>query len=263
MPEVIVNNLRLNYQEAGFGPQTLVCLHGISSNSRSWRCQLKGLAERYRVIAWDARGYGQSQDASAPFPMSAFAADLAGLLDHLGVSQAVIVGLSMGGVIAQEFYRHYPERVKALVLADTNTGGGARPEAERQVRLQARMKAIETLTPLEMARQRGPALLSPHASAALQQEVIEMISEIHPAGYRHAALALDAADTRAVLPVVQVSTLVMWGEEDTVTPRAEAEALYNLLPAHLRSFKTIPGAGHLSNLEQPRLFNQAILNFKF
>jgi pimeloyl-ACP methyl ester carboxylesterase len=259
MPDVTVNGLKLHYEAAGQGDTTLVCLHGISSNSRSWRHQLAGLAERYRVIAWDAPGYGRSDDPPGPFAMSYFADQLAGLLAALGLEKAVIVGLSMGGVVAQEFYRRHASKVSALVLADTNTGGGARPEQERNARLEARLKAIETLTPAEMARQRAPNLLSPSASPELVREVEAMISEIHPLGFRYAAIALDGADTREVLPNITVPALVLWGDQDTVTPLAEAQTLHAAIPG--AQLEIIPGAGHLSNLEQPATFNRLVTAF--
>lgn len=259
MPDVTVNGLKLHYEASGQGDTTLVCLHGISSNSRSWRHQLAGLGERYRVIAWDAPGYGRSDDPPGPFAMSYFADRLAGLLEALGLEKAVIVGLSMGGVVAQEFYRRHASKVSTLVLADTNTGGGARPAQERQTQLDARLKAIENMTPAEMGRQRAPNLLSPGASPELIREVEAMISEIHPLGFRYAAIALDSADTREVLPNITVPTLVLWGDQDTVTPLTEAQALHAAIPG--AQFEVIPGAGHLSNLEQPAIFNQNLSAF--
>ncbi len=259
MPYAKVNGLNLYYEEAGQHETALVCLHGISSNSRSWRHQLSGLSDTYRVIAWDARGYGRSDDPAEPFAMSAYAHDLAELLDALSLEKAVIVGLSMGGVMAQEFYRYYPQRVLALILADTNTGGGARPEAERRARLEARLKAIETQTPAEIAQQRAPGMLSPDAPPSVLAEVIEMVSEIHPVGYRYAAMALDAADTRAVLPTIAVPTLVLWGDCDTITPRPELETLCAAIPG--ARLEIIPGAGHLSDFEQPESFSLVVRHF--
>lgn len=259
MPDVTVNGLNLHYEASGQGDTTLVCLHGISSNLRSWRHQLAGLGERYRVIAWDAPGYGRSDDPPGPFVMSYLADQLAGLLEALGLEKAVIMGLSMGGVVAQEFYRRQASKVSALVLADTNTGGGARPAQERQTRLEARLKAIETMTPAGMGRQRAPHLLSPSASPELIREVEAMISELHPLGFRYAAIALDGADTREVLPTITVPTLVLWGNQDTVTPLTEAQALHAGIPN--AQFEVIPGAGHLSNLEQPAIFNRLVASF--
>ncbi len=259
MPEAVINGQRLFYQNQGHGSPALVCLHGISSNSRSWRHQLAGLSQRFRVIAWDAPGYGQSVDVPALDGLAGFAHYLAGLLDWLKLDQAVIVGLSMGGVIAQEFYRLYPDRVLALVLADTNSGGGSRPEPERRARLEARLRALDTLTPAQLAAERAPALLSPGAAEELKLEVISMVAQIHPAGYRQAALALDAADTRAVLPQIKVPSLVLWGEHDNITPRAEAENIYQAIPG--ARLTVLVGAGHLSNMEQPAAFNQALTSF--
>ncbi len=260
MPSAEVNGRKIFYRESGAGPVTLVCLHGISSNSRSWQRQLEMLSGRYRVIAWDAPGYGQSDDPTEALPvMGWYAGQLAGLLDILKLSKAVIVGLSMGGVLAQEFYRCYPDRFLALILADTNTGGGARPPAERQARLEGRLKALAELSLPEMARQRAPALLSPDPAPGLVAEVETMIRELHPVGYRHMILALAAADTREVLPTVAVPTLVMGGEHDRITPRPEAEVLRTGIPG--AAFEIIPGAGHLSNLEQPAAFNRAVTAF--
>lgn len=260
MPSVEVNGRRIFYRESGgSGSTTLVCLHGISSNSRSWQRQLELLGGRYRVIAWDAPGYAQSDDPPHEPPMGWYADQLAGLLDALRLSQVVIVGLSMGGVLAQEFYGRHPGRCLALALSDTNTGGGARPPAERQARLESRLKALAELSLAEIARQRAPALLSPGAASGLVAEVETIIRELHPAGYRNMVMALDAADTRAVLPTIAVPTLVMWGEHDRVTPRPEADFLQANIPG--ARFEVVPGAGHLSNLEQPAAFNQILIAF--
>ncbi|MDB5082475.1 MAG: hypothetical protein JWP00_4399 [Chloroflexi bacterium] len=259
MPPVKVNGQKIFYRESGSGPITLVCLHGISSNSRSWQRQLDLLAEQYRVIAWDTPGYGQSDDPPEALPMAFYAGQLAGFMDALDLPEAVIVGLSMGGVLAQEFYRQRPTRVQALVLADTNTGGGARPPAERKARLEGRLKALAELSLEDMARQRAPALLSPNPAPGLVAEVETMMREIHPVGYRYMAMALDGADTREILPEIKVPGLVLWGEHDRVTSREEAGVLRAAMPG--AAFEVIAGAGHLSNLEQPAAFNRALTTF--
>jgi pimeloyl-ACP methyl ester carboxylesterase len=260
MPHAKINGLNIYYEAAGnINAPPLVCLHGISSNSGVWRAQLAHFGADYRVIAWDARGYGRSDDPNAEFTMSQFADDLASLLDILHIPQAVIIGLSMGGVIAQEFYRRYADRVRALILADTNTGGGARPAEERHARLRARLKAMDELSPAEYARQRAPALLSTHAPPELVEEAIKMVAQIHPVGFRYAAIALDGADTRDVASNVRVPTLGLWGQHDNITPRAEIEGIMSQIPG--AELHVIPGAGHLSNFEQPAKFNLPVRNF--
>ncbi len=210
-------------------------------------------------MAWDAPGYGQSDDPPESLPMAFYADQLAGFMEALALPEAVIVGLSMGGVLAQEFYRRHPDRFLALVLADTNTGGGARPPAERQARLIGRLKALDELSLEELARQRAPALLSPNPAFDLVAEVEAMMREIHPVGYRYMVMALDGVDTREVLSEIEVPTLVLWGEHDRVTPRQEAEVLRSGISG--AAFEVIAGAGHLSNLEQPAAFNRVITAF--
>src|SRR5690349_16598484 len=119
MPNATINDLRIHYERGGDGP-LLVLLHGIGSNAKSWQHQLQGLADEYDVVAWDMRGYGSSSDPEQPFGISDLADDLAGLIDHLGFERTHLGGLSMGGVLALEFYGRHPERVRSLILADTN-----------------------------------------------------------------------------------------------------------------------------------------------
>src|SRR5690242_14753773 len=107
MRKVLVNGLSVAYQRAGSGP-ALVLLHGFSLDSRSWRPQLEGLSDSFTVIAWDAPGAGQSQDPPDSFGIGDWAHALARVLDGAGIGQAHVVGLSWGGLLAQEFYRRYP-----------------------------------------------------------------------------------------------------------------------------------------------------------
>src|SRR5579859_5352246 len=153
MPNANVGNLRIHYERGGQGP-LLVLLHGIGSNARSWGHQLQGLAEGYDVVAWDMRGYGSSSDPEGPYSMADVAADQAGLLDHLGFEKAHVGGLSMGGVVAQEFFRAFPQRVRSLILADTSAGQRALDEEERQRRLEQRLTGAAE--PAGLARQRTP-----------------------------------------------------------------------------------------------------------
>jgi pimeloyl-ACP methyl ester carboxylesterase len=260
MPDLKVLDIIIHYEEAGQGP-TLVLLHGIGSNSRSWRYQLAGLSDEFRVIAWDAPGYGRStnpirEDESA-FRMADFADYLAAFLNELGLEKAHILGLSMGGVIAQEFYRRYPSRVQSLILADSTRGGGTKPEAERLAQLQNRLKATEN--PAELAKRRAPALLSPNATPEQIAEVESIMSEIHPAGYRMASYAMSYADHTDLLPQIAVPTLVICGEQDTVTSPAESELMARSIPE--ARLVLIPNAGHVSNQEQPELFNLTVKEF--
>lgn len=256
MPNATINNFRIHYERGGSGP-LLVLLHGIGSNARSWQHQLQGLAGEYDVVAWDMRGYGSSSDPVAAYTMAEVASDLAGLLDHLGFEKAHIGGLSMGGVVAQEFYRAFPDRVRSLILADTNAGQGALDEEERQRRLDQRLNGAAE--PAGLARQRTPALLSDDAPPEVVAEAESVMAEIHPEGYRCAARAFSETDERDLLPRIEVPVLVIWGECDTVCPRPDADYLAENIPG--AQLELIPSAGHLSNQENPVAFNDAIRRF--
>ena len=132
---VNVDGLSIAYRQAGQG-SALVLLHGFLCDSRCWRRQLSGLSDRFRVVAWDAPGAGSSADPADTFTTTDYARCLAGFLDGIGIGRAHIVGLSWGGILAQEFYRLCPERVRCLVLADTYAGWrGSLPEAVWKERL--------------------------------------------------------------------------------------------------------------------------------
>ncbi|MCZ7358637.1 MAG: alpha/beta fold hydrolase, partial [Candidatus Methanoperedens sp.] len=121
MHRVKINGLSVAYEQTGDGP-ALVLLHGFIIDSRMWRLQLESLSDQFTVIAWDAPGTGQSSDPPETFGIGDWVDCLAGLLDAAGVQRAHILGLSWGGILAQEFYRRHSMRVLSLVLADTYAG---------------------------------------------------------------------------------------------------------------------------------------------
>lgn len=258
MPTAPVRDGHLSYEQAGQGP-LVVLLHGIGGSARSWRHQLTGLADTFTVVAWDARGYGGSSDPPAGWTIADYADDLAALLDHLGAPRAHVVGLSMGGVIALAFADRHPQRLDRLVLADTYCGGGTLPPAERQARLERRLAAVASGNLAQFARERAAELLSPQAPATLHDEVAAIMAALHPQGYRQAAIALAEADYRHVLPTIVAPTLVIWGSEDRVLPRAESERLAAGIPG--ARLAIIEGAGHAANQERPEEFNRLVRAF--
>jgi pimeloyl-ACP methyl ester carboxylesterase len=236
-----------------------LCLHGIGSNSRSFRHQLAELSDAYTVLAWDAPGYGRSDDPSGPFSQDDLADAAARLLDEQAIEYAHVLGVSLGGVIAQLVYHRHPRRVRSLILADTTAGGGALPEPERSERVRRRLEAIDTLTPRQLAHERAPQLVRSDAPAELVAELEDIMAEVRPAGYRAAALALGAADLTARLSSIAVPTLVVHGADDGVVPLATGRELAKAIPGAL--LVVLPRAGHVSNQEQPSAFNAAVRTF--
>ena len=202
----------------GGGQAKLLLLHGIGSNSRSFRYQLTELCDAFDLVAWDAPGYGRSDDPPPACGLDFFADQAVGLLDDLHIERAHVLGVSLGGVIAQLAYHRHPSRVISLILVDTTAGGGALPEPQRSARVRQRLDALSRLGPRGMAEQRAPHLVSPSASASLVSELADIMSEVRPAGYRTAAIALGATDLTSQLSAIHIPTLVIHGEQDTVVP---------------------------------------------
>ena len=244
----------LHYEAAGDGPP-IVLLHGIGSNAKSWRRQLAAFSNRFKVIAWDAPGYGQSADPDWQIPsVRHYSESLRELLDTLGIASAVVLGHSLGGLIAQDFYGTYPDRVRALILADTTQGDGALPVKLRERKLADRMGMIQTMTPAELAEERAPKLFSKRAPKELIAEAISIMSEVRESGYGSAAIALATADVRRVVNNINVPLLMIWGSEDKIT------SPWKQLPKSA-TVEMIPDAGHLCYMEQPDLFNRIVLEF--
>jgi len=258
MQKVRVNGLAVAYERAGSGP-ALVLLHGFSLDSRSWRPQLEGLSDSFTVIAWDAPGAGLSQDPPDSFGIGDWADALASVLDAAGVRQAHLVGLSWGGLLAQEFSRRYPSRLRSLVLVDTYagwTGSLTAPVAEQ--RLEAALKD-STLAPGDFVRKYLPGMFSDTAADDIRRELGTIMSDFHPIGFRLMATALARADTREFLASINIPTLLIWGDADKRSPLTVGQIMRDAIPG--ARLEVIRGAGHLPNLERPNEFNQIVRNF--
>jgi len=258
MHHVVVNNLSIAYQRAGDGPP-LVLLHGFSLDSRTWRPQIEALSAQFSILAWDAPGAGQSQDPSATFVIGDWVEALAGTLDDAGIRQAHVLGLSWGGLLAQEFYRLHPSRVLSLILAGTYAGWtgslSARVAAQR---LEAAL-ADASLPRDEFVKKYLPGMFGDAPSAAVQTELGGIMGDFHPHGFRLMATALAVADTRDLLQAVDVPAFLVWGSADKRSPVGVGQAMRDAIPG--ARLEVIDGAGHLINLERPLEFNAIVREF--
>ncbi|MFQ5401333.1 MAG: alpha/beta fold hydrolase [Anaerolineae bacterium] len=253
------HDFTMAYQDSCDGP-TLLLIHGFPLDSALWELQFQDLNDVARLIAPDLRGHGRSEGVPGPYSMAIFADDLAGLLDHLGIDRPVIVcGLSMGGYIAFEFYRRFPERVAGLILtatraaADSEEGRANRDKAAETVRAQGVTPIVEGMLPKLMA----PAS---YEDEELVDYVKDMMMGASVEGMVGALQAMkERPDSTPTLAEIEVPILIIHGAEDQIIPLAEAEAMHDAIP-HSR-LVVIPDAGHLPNLEQPDEFNDAVLDF--
>jgi cystathionine beta-lyase/cystathionine gamma-synthase/pimeloyl-ACP methyl ester carboxylesterase len=250
----------ISYDDIGSGPP-VVLVHGHPFDRSMWYPQVAYLTSHgYRVIAADLRGYGDSTVGPGKSTLDVFARDIAGLLDHLAVPEAVLCGLSMGGQIVLEFTRLFPERVLALVLADTSAPADT-PEGAALRRATADRLLAEGMA--GYAAEVLPKMVSPRTLSRrpdIGAHVTGMMRGTAPAG---AAAALhgraERPDYVGMLSDVAVPALVVVGSDDEFTPVADAR----LLADRIRSatLTVIPDAGHMPNLEQPTAFNDALGQF--
>lgn len=253
---------RLGFREAGKGRAALF-LHGIGSGSLSFERQLDAFSGSCRAIAWDAPGYGGSDDHPQATPSDTdYAADVLALLDALHIDEVVLCGHSLGGLIATACVALAPERIKRVVLSSCASGNGMLAEGLRQERLQDRLDAMMTLGPAEHARQRAPRMLSPTTNVATAAKVENIMARLRPTGYTQACHVLgngNAFDNLRKWPNPGPPTLVVVGEDDVITPPDSVRRVAQAIPGAL--FEVFENAGHAAYLERPDTYNEVVGNF--
>jgi pimeloyl-ACP methyl ester carboxylesterase len=243
---------RFSYRDSGAG-QPVVLLHGIGSSSASW-IPLFDALPGFRLIGWDAPGYGESDALPAARPRASdYGEALRVFLGALGLEAVPIVGHSLGALMAGAFAVAQPARTTRLVLLDPAGGyASASPEAREKVRT-GRLEMLANLGPARMAVERGAQLLSSRPDALALAWVQYSMSRVHPAGYAQAVHMLADSDLAADAARCRGPVLVACGSEDRVTPEAGCRAIAAAFPAHAGArYHTVPGAGHASYVEAPR-----------
>jgi len=249
--------LALELDGSGARPFVLF-MHGIGGNRRNWRRQLAAFAPDYAAAAWDARGYGDSEDYEGPLAFDDFVGDVLRVLDHFGVERAHLVGLSMCGRIAMRTALLHPARVATLTLVDTHEGFTAFSPAQRQAFVDSRRAPLLAgREPRDIAEPVARSLVGPHATPEHLQELIDSIAMLHKDSYIKSLQAtvdqVDVGDLRAI----RAPAHFIVGAEDPLTPPAmhhEMAAKLGGAPVSL-----VPRAGHLSNIENADAFNAAAL----
>jgi len=234
----------------GRGPLVLF-LHGIGGNRNHWQNQIAFFSRHgFRAAAWDARGYGGSDDYEGPVAFDDFTADVVRTLDFLGEQSAHLVGLSMGGRIARNVALAHPQRVRTLTLANTSPGFDAlSPEEVIRFVDERRHRSAES------ARR----LLGSRAHAGAHDALLASFHALRNESYLKTLEASVAQDRAAPLERIAVPTLVITGDEDRVYPPELTERMARRIPG--AKLVVLEACGHLSNLEQPERFNEVLLEF--
>jgi 3-oxoadipate enol-lactonase len=257
--KAVINEINLAYTDEGQGTP-LVFLHAFPLSKVMWQPQVQVFVGSYRSITLDLRGHGESDAVLWNFTLDDYANDVIGLLDHLNIAQAVFIGLSMGGYILFSLYRNFPERVKAMVLADTRAQADSQEgKAGRRAMTQHAHKEGATAIADVML----PKLLAP-STAQQRPDIVDqvrtMILQTPTAGIIVDLMAMAARpDSTDLLSTITCPTLVVVGEEDVATPVTESRYIAKRITGS--TLVTIPQAGHLSNFEQPATFNQSLQSF--
>jgi len=244
----------------GRGAGTLLLIHGFPLNTSMWEPQFAVADRGWRIVAPELRGFGDGKADPPAASIDDYAGDTIDLLDKLHIKDAVVCGLSMGGYIAFAMFKHAASYFRAMVLADT------RPQADSPEGVTGRKNMQQ------LVREKGqgavadallPKLLS-EAVLKTRPEVVEKLrTQITTSSVESIVGALTAMMTRpdvtSMLPTIHIPVQIIVGAEDVITPPAVSEQMQKDVPGS--ELVVIPGAGHMSNMEQPQAFNDALGRF--
>ncbi len=254
-----INGITLAYDDQGTGIP-LVLLHAFPLNRTMWQPQREALVPHCRVITVDLRGHGESEAPLWHYTLDQAADDVRALLDHLSVESAVLAGLSMGGYICFAFHRRYPGRLRGLILADTRAQADT-PEGRNGRFMMAQVAYRQG--PAAIADLMLPKLFSPATlrdRPELVQTVRAMIEGNEVSGIAGDLMAMaERPDSTPDLEGIRCPTQIIVGELDQATPPADSRLMADRIPG--ARYTVIPGAAHLSNLEQPEQFTAVVREF--
>jgi len=257
--ERILGTPAIAADHAGNG-ELVVFLHGIGGNRTNWTEQIEHFGDHFHALAWDARGYGLSDDYDGPLDFGDFSRDLVKLLDHYGAERAHLVGLSMGGRIAQDFYARHAARVSTLVLVSTFTGFKHFSDAERRQFVELRRRPLlEGKEPKDIAPVVAKTLAGPRATEAQFARLVASMAALHKDSYLKTIESTTMYDAEPDLEAIAVPTLLVFGGSDGLT-RAD---LGRQMASRIRGaeFVVIEHAGHLVNIEASEAFDNVVLPF--
>ena len=268
-----VNDVDLYYEESGRG-EPLLCIMGLAADSTAWLLQVPAFAEKYRTIVFDNRGVGRSAKPAGPYSIHQMADDAAGLLDTLGIDRAHVLGVSMGGMIAQELVLRHPQRVRGLILACTYPEPDAEVEKHRSFTLTQLGGSVtadgevkidfNTIDPLALFQNLLPMVFSQEFIQTDLMKLMQLFGGALQYGFSMEAIL---AQTQAVmthkatdrLHQITAPTLVLTGDADRLISPANSDAIAKHIPG--AKLVKIEGGSHGFNVEKPEAFNREVLSF--
>ena len=258
MPYAVNQGVRIYWDEQGQGEPVLLIM-GLGYTAHMWHRTRPRLAEHFRTIAFDNRGVGRSDTPAGPYPIALMASDAAAILDAAGVQGAHLFGVSMGGMIAQEFALQYPRRVRSLVLGCTAAGGPTAVRAEPEAT--QILKARAGMTPEQAAEAVLPFIYDPETPHERIEEDLAIRQPWlpRPESYSAQLQGILAWEAYSRLTAIGMPTLVIHGENDRLVPAGNGKLIADRIPS--AKLVLIPHASHLFLTDQPQIADEAILNF--
>jgi len=262
MPQIKTNGINIHYEEQG-SSDPLLLIMGFTVSAIGWHWNIPAFAQHFRTIAFDNRGVGQSDKPDVPYSMAMFADDTVGVLDALGIERAHVFGISMGGMIAQEFTLRYPQRVKTLTLGCTNCGGpnNVLPKDPDVLNMLGNIASVDV-------QQAALAMTKVAVTPWFMQKRMNILLELNQLSAQHPTpkhgmvqqmQAILGHDTYERLPQIKVPTLVITGKEDGLVPPENSVTLAQRIPN--ADLVLLSNASHLFNIELPEATAEAVTGF--
>ena len=256
MPKFISNDAEINYQTFGDASQpAIIFSNSLGTQFNMWQPQISFFEKKFYVICYDTRGHGASSAPQGPYSIEQLGTDVVHLLDHLNIEKASFCGISMGGLTGQWLAIHHPERFNHVIVCNT----AAKIGQEQAWNDRAQLVREQGLKPIaETAASRWFTEPFIRSNTAIVESLSNDLGAGSPEGYASCCEALAKADVREQLKNITIPTLVVAGQKDPVTTVADAQYIIN----HVRSSSLFEiNASHISNIEQPKAFNQAVFSF--
>ena len=257
MPFTKINDINMYYEITGEG-YPIVLIHGLSASHDIWLSQQTVFSRQYKVITMDLRGHGQSDKPEMDYSIELFSNDVIALMNYLGIKQAIIIGVSMGGMVAQRIAIDHSNYIKKLILVDTMS------HMDNCLRMKLENGAIlaDRFGMEVQARNGLPWAFSTSFINEHFDEIVNIINDVSglpPGPYVQSVKACIGHDVRDQLGKIHAQTLVIVGEEDILTPRYFSEVLYENIPDCRMS--VIKGSGHVTPMEQADGFDELVMDF--
>ena len=244
---------KISYRDLGNG-ETLFLLHGLAGSSESWKYQFSKFSPSYRVVAWDAPGYGGS-DALPP-NINSFSSALKDLFDNLKLPKVTLLGHSMGGIIAANFAAKNPNRIKCLLLSCTHTGHGISKGLDLKKNYKTRIKSLMTGSRRKYGEECAKRILAANANASTIKFVEAIASQTRLEGLEAAARIIQETDNSKQLKSLNIPVTIISGEKDPVVSTKKTSTLLKLVPQ--ARHVVIPKVGHAPYIEDTNSFNEVI-----